>query len=70
MKALRILIVEDDALIGMLLAEMLEDMGHGLCAIEATEADAVTAVIRCRLTPSTRSASAPVFRIWAISPKN
>jgi CheY-like chemotaxis protein len=48
MKALRILIVEDDALIGMLLAEMLEDMGHGLCAIEATEADAVTAVIRCR----------------------
>jgi len=48
MKALRILIVEDDALIGMLLAEMLEEMGHGVCAIEATEADAVTAVIRCR----------------------
>jgi CheY-like chemotaxis protein len=48
MKALRILIVEDDALIGMLLAEMLEEMGHGVCAIEATEADAVAAVIRCR----------------------
>jgi two-component system, response regulator PdtaR len=48
MKALRVLVVDDDALIGMLLAEMLEEMGHCVCAIEATEADAVAAAIRCR----------------------
>jgi two-component system, response regulator PdtaR len=48
MKALRVLIVEDDALIGMLLAEMLAGMGHEVCAIETTEASAVTDAIRCR----------------------
>jgi N-hydroxyarylamine O-acetyltransferase len=48
MKALRILVVEDDVMIGMLLAEMLKEMGHDVCAIEATEADAVTAAVRCR----------------------
>jgi DNA-binding NtrC family response regulator len=47
MKALRILVVEDDNIIGMLLAEMLQEMGHDVCAIEATEADAVTAAARC-----------------------
>ncbi len=40
---LRILVVEDDALIGMLLGDMLEVMGHQVCAIEATEAGAVAA---------------------------
>ena len=48
MKALRVLVVEDDAMIGMLLAEMLEQMGHEVCALERTEARAVTAAIRCR----------------------
>jgi CheY-like chemotaxis protein len=48
MKALRVLVVEDDALIGMLLAEVLAGMGHDVCAIEATEASAVAAAIRCR----------------------
>jgi CheY-like chemotaxis protein len=48
MKALRILVVEDDTMIGMVLADMLEQMGHEVCAIEATEADAVTAAVRCR----------------------
>lgn len=43
MKAFRILVMEDDALIGMLLTEMLEGMGHGVCAVAATEADAVAA---------------------------
>ncbi len=38
-----ILIVEDDAMIAMLLAEMLEAMGHSVCAIEATETGAVAA---------------------------
>ena len=48
MKALRVLVVEDDALIGMLLAELLAGMGHDVCAVEATEARAVAAAIRCR----------------------
>ena len=48
MKALSVLVVEDDAVIGMLLAEMLAEMGHGTCAIAATEADAVAAAGRCR----------------------
>jgi CheY-like chemotaxis protein len=46
MKALRVLVVEDDALIGMLLAEMLAGIGHDVCAIEATEANAVAAAVR------------------------
>lgn len=46
MKALRVLVVEDDALLGMYLAEMLIGMGYDICAIEATEADAVTAAAR------------------------
>jgi two-component system, response regulator PdtaR len=48
MKALRVLVVEDDIMVGMLLAELLEEMGHDVCAIEATEADAVAAAFRCR----------------------
>ncbi|HLG88994.1 MAG TPA: response regulator [Alphaproteobacteria bacterium] len=42
-KALRIVVVEDDAVIGILLAELLAGMGHDVCAIETTEAGAVTA---------------------------
>jgi len=45
MRALRVLVVEDNAIIGMLLAEVLAGMGHDVCAIEATEADAVTAAL-------------------------
>jgi CheY-like chemotaxis protein len=48
MKVLSILLIEDDLLIGMLVAEMLEGMGHHVCAIAATEADAVTAGARYR----------------------
>jgi len=48
MRALRILVAEDNAVIGALLAEMLEGMGHNVCAIAATEADAVAAAVRCR----------------------
>ena len=43
MTKLRILILEDDALIGELLSEMLVEMGHCVCAIAATEAGAVAA---------------------------
>jgi two-component system, response regulator PdtaR len=45
--AIRVLVVEDDALIGALLAEMLEDMGHDVCGVEATEAGAVAAATHC-----------------------
>jgi two-component system, response regulator PdtaR len=48
MNALRVLVVEDDAMIGTLLAEVLEGMGHDVCAIEATEAGAVAGALRCR----------------------
>ena len=41
MKALQILVVEDDSLIAMLLAETLAEMGHGVCGVEATERGAV-----------------------------
>jgi two-component system, response regulator PdtaR len=43
LKALRVLVMEDNALIGMLYADVLAEMGHGVCAIETTEAGAVTA---------------------------
>jgi CheY-like chemotaxis protein len=46
MKALRVLVVEDDVLIGMLFADALAAMGYDVCAIEATEADAVAAAAR------------------------
>ena len=32
MKALRVLVIEDDALIAMLLSELLASMGHDVCA--------------------------------------
>jgi hypothetical protein len=35
-------------MIGMLLAEMLELMGHEVCALERTEAHAVAAAIQCK----------------------
>src|SRR5580693_10811253 len=48
MKALRVLVIEDDALIAMLLAEVLAGMGHDVCATAATEAEAVNAAARHR----------------------
>jgi CheY-like chemotaxis protein len=47
MTALSVLVVEDDAMIGMLLAEMLGEMGYNVCAIAATEEDAVADATRC-----------------------
>ena len=43
MKALRVLVIEDDALIAMLLAELLAGMGHEVCATVTSEAAAVIA---------------------------
>ncbi len=46
MAPLRILVVEDDFLISMLLADMLEAMGHTVCAVARTQNEAVTAAER------------------------
>jgi CheY-like chemotaxis protein len=43
---LRIMVVEDDAIIAMLTAETLEAMGHQVCAIVGNETDAVFAAKR------------------------
>jgi len=40
-KCLRIIIVEDDSLLAEYLAELLTGMGHEVCAIAGTEAEAV-----------------------------
>ncbi len=48
MKALRTLVVEDDAMIGELLAETLEGLGHTVCAVERNIADAVAAASHWR----------------------
>jgi CheY-like chemotaxis protein len=47
-RALRILVVEDDAVIQMLLCETLTAMGHEVCAAAATEWEAVAAAERTR----------------------
>ena len=54
MKALRVLVVEDDAMIAMLLADMFAGMGHDVCAIEATEAGAVAAAVQMQAGPDDR----------------
>jgi CheY-like chemotaxis protein len=42
MAQLRILVVDDNAVIGALIAEMLESIGHLVCGVATTEAGAVT----------------------------
>jgi CheY-like chemotaxis protein len=46
MNKLRVMIVEDNALIATLLAELIEALGHRVCAIEASERGAVAAAGR------------------------
>lgn len=46
MRPLRIVVVEDDVMIGPLLAETLEDLGHIVCAVELNGVNAVAAVVR------------------------
>lgn len=48
MEALKVLVIEDDELISMLLREILEDLGHHVCATVATEEDAVLVADRCK----------------------
>jgi CheY-like chemotaxis protein len=45
--ALRILLVEDDANIRAVLAEVLESLGHSVCGTAATESEAVIAAVKC-----------------------
>ena len=42
-KTLRVLVIEDDALITLMLTEVLGDMGHGVCATAATPTEAIEA---------------------------
>ena len=48
MTAIRVMVVEDETLLGFLFGEVLEGMGYVVCAIEATEASAVAAAERCK----------------------
>jgi two-component system, response regulator PdtaR len=48
MNALRTLVVEDDAMIGGLLAETLEGLGHAVCAVENNVTNAVAAASHWR----------------------
>ena len=43
----RILVAEDDLVLGRLLGEMLLGLGHTVCAIETTEAGAISAAAHC-----------------------
>lgn len=45
MTPLRILVVEDDAMIAMLFTEMLEGLGHQVCGSVASEQEAVAAAL-------------------------
>ena len=48
MKALRALVVEDDAIIGRLLAETLVSLGHTVCVVETNVAKAAAAASHWR----------------------
>ena len=48
MRRLRILIVEDDAMVSMVLAEIFVGLHHEICGIATTESDAVSAAARCK----------------------
>ena len=48
MTPLRVLVIEDDALLGFMLGEMLEELGYKVSGIEATQAGAVLAAMATR----------------------
>ena len=47
-QALRVLVMEDNAIIGMLFADLLAQMGHVICGIETTKEEAVATAVRCK----------------------
>ena len=48
MKKLRVMIVEDDEIIASLLDELIQALGHEVCAIESSERGAVAAARRSK----------------------
>ena len=46
MDMLEVLIVEDEPLIAGLFTDIMEEMGHHVCAVESTEAGAVAAALK------------------------
>jgi two-component system, response regulator PdtaR len=48
MAPIRVMVVEDETPLGVLIGEVLEGMGYVVCAIAATEADAVDAAARSK----------------------
>jgi len=48
MRPMRILVIEDNILIGQLLSEMLDGLGHIVCGIETTETAAVNSALRLK----------------------
>ena len=48
MKRLRVMIVDDDAIIAFLLGEILKGMGHDVCASEGTQDGAIAAALGCK----------------------
>jgi DNA-binding response OmpR family regulator len=48
MKSLKILLIEDDSLIAVLLSDTLGEMGHEVCGVETTERGAISAALRYR----------------------
>jgi two-component system, response regulator PdtaR len=48
MRALRVLIIEDEPLIALLFEEVLSELGHEVCASVTTEAEAIEAAARCK----------------------
>jgi CheY-like chemotaxis protein len=48
MTPLRVMVVEDEAVIAMLFSEVLENLGYEVCCVETTQADAVAAAARCK----------------------
>jgi CheY-like chemotaxis protein len=47
-KPLRVLVAEDDAIIGIFLAELITGMGYEICTVVDSEADAVLAAAQYR----------------------
>ena len=45
-ESLRILVIEDDAMLATTLGEMLVRIGHNVCATAATQTDAIDAALR------------------------
>ena len=48
MRALRVIVMEDEAIVGMFLVDVLVELGHDVCALEFTEDGGVAAARRCK----------------------